>query len=362
MNFTADLAELCIQDILQETREISYYIYDNFLYYGIVSSPPYRFVAGPVSELHLSEKDLKETAFRLNLKQHEIPLFVSEMKALSGIHLDTLIQSLILYNFAVNQTMYNISDIRIKHNEQQGITSEIKETEYAEINTDFFTNNSRSYSIERDIVNKIMRGDVAGLIDGATKIPAVSSGQLAPHLLRHQKNFFIRLETISARAAIEAGLDPEEILVIEEMYITKCESLENTDRIKNLQYHMIVDYADRVAKFRNLSGNNSRLFSEVSRYIRNHISEPIKTSEIADALGKSRGGLTTDFKKQTGMNLSDFIKLKKIQEAEELLYETEKSLVAISMYLGFSSQSHFCRVFKEVKGLTPSEYREKKFF
>lgn len=117
MNFTADLAELCIQDILQETREISYYIYDNFLYYGIVSSPPYRFVAGPVSELHLSEKDLKETAFRLNLKQHEIPLFVSEMKALSGIHLDTLIQSLILYNFAVNQTMYNISDIRIKHNE-----------------------------------------------------------------------------------------------------------------------------------------------------------------------------------------------------------------------------------------------------
>jgi len=207
-----------------------------------------------------------------------------------------------------------------------------------------------------------MRGDVAGLIDGATKIPAVSSGQLAPHLLRHQKNFFIRLETISARAAIEAGLDLEEILVIEEMYITKCESLENTDRIKNLQYHMIVDYADRVAKFRNLSGNNSRLFSEVSRYIRNHISEPIKTSEIADALGKSRGGLTTDFKKQTGMNLSDFIKLKKIQEAEELLYETEKSLVAISMYLGFSSQSHFCRVFKEVKGLTPSEYREKKFF
>jgi len=362
LNFTADLAELCIQDILQETREISYYIYDNFLYYGIVSSPPYRFVAGSVSELHLSEKDLKETAFRLNLKQHEIPLFVSEMKALSGIHLDTLIQSLILYNFAVNQTMYNISDIRIKHNEQQGITSEIKETEYAEINTDFFTNNSRSYSIERDIVNKIMRGDVAGLIDGATKIPAVSSGQLAPHLLRHQKNFFIRLEAISARAAIEAGLDPEEILVIEEMYITKCESLENTDRIKNLQYHMIVDYADRVAKFRNLSGNNSRLFSEVSRYIRNHISEPIKTSEIADALGKSRGGLTTDFKKQTGMNLSDFIKLKKIQEAEELLYETEKSLVAISMYLGFSSQSHFCRVFKEVKGLTPSEYREKKFF
>ena len=66
-----------------------------------------------------------------------------------------------------------------------------------------------------------------------------------------------------------------------------------------------------------------------------------------------------EFKKQTGMNLSDFIKLKKIQEAEELLYETDKSLVAISDHLGFSSQSHFCRVFKELKGVTPSEYRAK---
>ena len=93
-----------------------------------------------------------------------------------------------------------------------------------------------------------------------------------------------------------------------------------------------------------------------------YISDAIKTSDIADYLGKSRGGLTTEFKKQTGMNLSDFIQLKKIQEAEELLYETGKSLISISTYLGFSSQSHFCRVFKEVKGMTPSEYREKKFF
>ncbi|MDE5945724.1 MAG: AraC family transcriptional regulator [Oscillospiraceae bacterium] len=92
------------------------------------------------------------------------------------------------------------------------------------------------------------------------------------------------------------------------------------------------------------------------------MSEAIKTSDIADYLGKSRGGLTTEFKKHTGMNLSDFIKLKKIQEAEELLYSTDKSLASISDYLGFSSQSHFCRVFKEIKNITPNEYRAKKYF
>ncbi|MDE6101882.1 MAG: helix-turn-helix domain-containing protein, partial [Ruminococcus sp.] len=270
-----------------------------------------------------------------------------------------LIQSIILYNFSVNRTMLNISDIRIKNTEQNNISSDIKENEISDIGERLFLNNSRSYAIERDMIKKVMNGDVEGLIDGATKIPSVSSGNLAPHLLRHNKNFFIKLETIMARAAIETGLDVDEIFSIEEMYIRKCESLDNIDRIKNLQYHMIIDYADRVKKLRQYNGQNSKLVNEISRYIRNHISEPIKTSDIADYLGKSRGGITTEFKKQTGMNLSDFIKLKKIQEAQELLYETKKSLVLISDYLGFSSQSHFTRVFKEITGITPKEYRDK---
>ena len=220
-------------------------------------------------------------------------------------------------------------------------------------------NNIRSFAIEKEMIKKVMNGDVEGLIDGATKIPSVSSGNLAPHLLRHSKNFFIKLETIMARAAIEAGLDVDEILLIEEMYIQKCESLNNIDRIKNLQYHMIIDYADRVKKFKQYNGQHSKLVNEVSKYIRAHISEPIKTADIAEYFGKSRGGITTEFKKQTGMNLSDFIKLKKIQEAQELLYETNKSLALISDYLGFSSQSHFTRVFKEITEITPKEYRKK---
>ena len=234
----------------------------------------------------------------------------------------------------------------------------MNENEVSDFGEKVFMNNMRSYAIEKDMIKKVMNGDVEGLIDGATKIPSVSSGNLAPHLLRHNKNFFIKLETIMARAAIETGLDVDEIFSVEEMYIQKCESLNNIDRIKNLQYHMIIDYADRVKKLMQYNGQNSKLVNEITKYIRIHISEPVKTSDIAQHFGKSRGRITTEFKKQTNMNLSDFIKLKKIQEAQELLYETNKSLVMISEYLGFSSQSHFTRVFKEVTGITPQKYRE----
>lgn len=358
-NLIADPVSLCLDEIIRKSEEVSYYVYDNAFYYGIVNCGQYKFVAGPVIEIRPSDHEFNKLGFLLGIGNNDIPLFTSAMKSLSGIHLDTLIQAIILYNFSVNRTMYNISDIRIKASEQNNLSSDIKENEISDIGERLFMNNARSYAIEKDMIKKVMNGDVEGLIDGATKIPSVSSGNLAPHLLRHNKNFFIKLETIMARTAIEAGLDVDEIFSIEEMYIRKCESLDNIDRIKNLQYHMIIDYADRVKKLRQYNGQNSKLVNEISRYIRNHISEPIKTSDIADYFGKSRGGITTEFKKQTGMNLSDFIKLKKIQEAQELLYETNKSLVLISDYLGFSSQSHFTRVFKEITGITPKEYRDK---
>lgn len=359
-NLIADPVTLCLDEIIRKHEQISYYVYENAFYYGIVNYGHYKFVTGPVIEIRLSDHEFNKLGFMLGIEKDNIPLFTLSMKSLSGIHLDTLIQAIILYNFSVNKTMYNISDIRIKSTEQSNISTNIKENEISYTGENLFMNNSRSYAIERDMIKKVMNGDVEGLIDGATKIPSVSSGNLAPHLLRHNKNFFIKLETIMARATIEAGLDVDEVFSIEEMYIRKCESLDNIDRIKNLQYHMIVDYADRVKKLKQYNGQNSKLVTDISRYIRSHISEPIKTSDIAEYFGKSRGGITTEFKKQTGMNLSDFIKLKKIQEAQELLYETNKSLVLISDYLGFSSQSHFTRVFKEIVGITPKEYRDKK--
>ncbi len=361
VNISVDPADLCINRIMERNDEVSYYVYDSFWYYGIVNYKSYKFVAGPVSEVRVPDNDIKKLGFLLDIDKNDMLLFVSEIKSLFGIHLDTMIQSIILYNFSVNRTLYDISDIRIKNSEQNNISSNLKKDEIS-LNSyvKFYYNYARSYSIEKDIIKKVMNGDVDGLIDGAKKIPSVSSGTLSSHLIRHQKNFFIKLETIVARASIEAGLDVDEIFSLEEMYIRKCESLEDIDRIKNLQYHMIIDFADRVNKMNQYNQNNSLLVSQISKYIQNHISESIKTSDIANYLNKSRGRITTEFKNQTGVNLSDFIRIKKIEEAEELLSRTNKSLVFISNYLGFSSQSHFCKVFKDIKGVTPDQYRKKK--
>ena len=47
----------------------------------------------------------------------------------------------------------------------------------------------------------------------------------------------------------------------------------------------------------------------------------------------------------------------KMEEAKRLLAVTKKSAAEIALYLGYSSQSYFVKVFKRQFGITPGEYR-----
>ena len=73
----------------------------------------------------------------------------------------------------------------------------------------------------------------------------------------------------------------------------------------------------------------------------------------------SRPSLSKKFKEDPGENIADFILKEKTEEAKRLLRYSDKSLTAIGSYLGFSSASHFSRVFKVCVGSTRSEYRDK---
>ena len=61
----------------------------------------------------------------------------------------------------------------------------------------------------------------------------------------------------------------------------------------------------------------------------------------------------------TGTRVNAFITQMKVAEAKRLLDVTDKSLVDISMQLGYSSQSYFCNTFKRVTGTTPAAYRQR---
>ena len=69
--------------------------------------------------------------------------------------------------------------------------------------------------------------------------------------------------------------------------------------------------------------------------------------------------LLGDFGTSTLENVRSPGTQEKMEETKHLLRYSDKPVTAIGSYLGFSSASHFSRVFKSYVGSTPSEYREK---
>ena len=64
------------------------------------------------------------------------------------------------------------------------------------------------------------------------------------------------------------------------------------------------------------------------------------------------------FKKETGQNLSKFIKAYRMERAKEMLETTHNKIVNISYAVGYPNVSYFCQSFREYFGVSPQKYRD----
>lgn len=85
------------------------------------------------------------------------------------------------------------------------------------------------------------------------------------------------------------------------------------------------------------------------------ISPLITANELAEELGVSRVKLTSEFKRETGMTLKEYIELQCVERAKSLLI-AGSSVQETADQLGYVDVGTFIRVFKKVTGITPGKY------
>jgi two-component system response regulator YesN len=86
-------------------------------------------------------------------------------------------------------------------------------------------------------------------------------------------------------------------------------------------------------------------------------SQGISLSEVAQKVGVTSEYLSAQFHRETGMTFSAYIRDYRVHKAKELLLGTSLKLYAVGKQVGYRDSKYFCRVFKEVTGQIPSEYR-----
>ena len=351
----ADPMRVFEAELMGITEHVGYYVTPDFHYFGVVNSGGLRIIVGPVSQVGGGERELRELAFRADVPQERVGEFVSAMRAIVPMPLESIIQMLCAVNFMLSGERLELKDVTIYDSEQRELRGAAACRQYDARMTGPAGGSHNTMDVERQVLQIVQRGDIQGLEAWAATAPAVRGGVIARDQLRQLRNTFVVTCTLVSRAAISGGMGAEEALAMSDSYIQQCELLGSAERISNLQFHMVADYTRRVARLRGVG--TTELTLKVANYVQRHLCERISVNDMAKELYISRPYLSERFKAESGGSLTDYILREKTAEAQRLLDYTDKSLTSISSYLGFSSPSHFSRVFKKYTGMLPSEYR-----
>ena len=99
------------------------------------------------------------------------------------------------------------------------------------------------------------------------------------------------------------------------------------------------------------------MFIKICDYINEHCSEDLTLEAVADMSGFSKFYFSKLFKQFTNVSFYRYVNQKRIAKAELLLINPENSITDVALSCGFSSLSPFIRMFKLIKGCTPTEFR-----
>lgn len=104
-------------------------------------------------------------------------------------------------------------------------------------------------------------------------------------------------------------------------------------------------------------------FSKETDYIKTEIETNYSAFDMdscAESLGKTKEYLSKIFKKETGKNIKDYLRIVRVTRAKELLEDVNGFKVyEVGNMVGFEDTVYFTKVFKEIAGMTPKDYQQK---
>ncbi|MEX1031344.1 MAG: AraC family transcriptional regulator [Paenibacillaceae bacterium] len=115
-------------------------------------------------------------------------------------------------------------------------------------------------------------------------------------------------------------------------------------------------YARAQDVFEFVSPTHQRI-SEMADYINQHYAESLSLSEVSATFHMSASYTSRMFKQVTGFSYIEYMNSVRVKEAQRKLRESKHKVIRIAEEVGFDSVAHFGRVFKQISGLAPMEYR-----
>lgn len=237
--FKPDLAILEEPNIFRSNESVSYYMDDNFLYYGLfrVKKDAVALLIGPVSQMPVNSSLAAKILRFMGEPASRAKELVDYFSTIPGYPLRTFLQILCTVNYFINGEKTDVSQLFLE--EELPMEAPVREqpSEQALHNTMDFEEVMLSHVQHGrvDDIEAMFRGAVAG-----------RAGTMASDTLRQQKNLLICTATLVTRAAIRGGLNREQAFALSDLYIQKAELMADVLSLTRLNAQMVLDFTRRV--------------------------------------------------------------------------------------------------------------------
>ncbi|WP_458119842.1 response regulator transcription factor [Paenibacillus sp. Z6-24] len=121
---------------------------------------------------------------------------------------------------------------------------------------------------------------------------------------------------------------------------------------------LLICLDDYIGQLR-LVHSEHRQLREAVKFIHTHYDRPLNMAMVSNHVSLNYSYFSEAFKAYTGENFVLYLKKVRIGKAKELLADSPWKLADISEMVGFENNRHFSRVFRELEGISPQDYRAK---
>jgi len=213
------------------------------------------------------------------------------------------------------------------------------------------------YMLEQELMNAVSHGQSHQAELVFSRFTSSQRMEVrTPNLTRNTQNYLIVLNTLLRKAAQSGYVHPIHIDKLSSQFAKKIERLDYNVDIVQFGKEMVRKYCLLVRNY-SLS-EYSEIIRSALTLITSDLTADLSLNSIASTLNINASYLSTLFKKELGMTLTEYVTKRRIEHAVFLLNSTSMQIAAVARECGLPDVQYFSKLFKKQINISPSEYRK----
>ena len=226
-------------------------------------------------------------------------------------------------------------------------TIQLYKAQSSSLSSEFF------YDREAQLLAKVRAGDVAQakalLNELIGHVLFFEGGKLDAVRIRA-----IELTTLLSRIAVDSGARADSVYELNSKFLQMMLREQNMDELCYLLQEVVESFMD--AAFAQKDPGNVSI-RQALRFIADNYSQKLTLAVVSKHVGLSANHFSTLFHKSMGISFQEHLSRVRVEESKRLLLSGQYALNDIAIAMGFSDQSHYCKVFKRITGISPGKFR-----